>query len=168
MTIKISESRLKQMIASAVAKHFKEKDIRNAKPNERPKLRRFGKEGTDDEVKQALLDAEDVRIVNAEDTSEDKPDNNTSWREYWEEKTGKKLEDLLPEKNGKFLCPGYEHHKEDDGYVDPEKICGCHVQKVNAQGEIVDDAMYITPMCSGCNKRINDVFKVGRKALVKR
>ncbi len=129
------------------------------------RLKRFNES---EDIQQALLDAEDVRIVNAEDTADDHPDNNSSWREYWEEETGVKLEDILPEKNGKFLCPGHEHHKEDDGYVDPEKICGCHVQKVNAKGEVIDKNLYITPMCSGCNKRINDIFKVGRKALVKR
>lgn len=132
------------------------------------KLKRFSDVLKERDMEHALLDEENVRIVNAEDTSDDKPEDNPSWRDYWEEKTGKKLEDLLPEKNGKFLCPGYEHHKNDNGYVEAKDICGCHVQKVDANGNIIDDTMYIIPMCKGCNKRINDVFKVGKKALVKR
>ena len=72
------------------------------------------------------------------------------------------------QKNGKFLCPGYEHHDKGDGYVDPDKICGCHVQKADEKGNVIDKTIYITPMCSGCNNRINDVFKVGQKALRKR
>ncbi len=78
-----------------------------------------------------------------------------------------KLEDILKEKDGKFLCPGYEHHDKDDGYVKADKICGCHVQRADAQGNVIDDTMYITPMCSSCNQR-NDVFQIGKKAIVKR
>lgn len=109
---------------------------------------------------------ESVRIINVAGTSKNKPDNTKSWKEYWEKETGVKLEDVLPQKNGKFLCPAHNHHQNDDGYVPAAQMCGCHVKKVNAQGAIIDNTMYITPMCSGCNKR-NDVFKVGRKALVK-
>lgn len=120
-----------------------------------------------EKLRQALLQEEGVRIVNAVGTSGDHIDNKTPWRAFWEKKTGKKLEDLLPQKNGKFLCPGHTHHTNDDGYVDEKDICGCHVKKSDANGKIIDNTMYITPMCKGCNKR-NDVFKVGDRALVKR
>lgn len=123
---------------------------------------------TKKDVKQALLQDEAVKIVNATGTYKDHADNNIPWREFWEKKTGVKLEDVLPEKDGKYLCPGHEHHDKDDGYVEPEKICGCHVNKTDAKGNIVDKTMYITPMCSGCNKRINDIFKIGKRALAKR
>ncbi len=167
MKIKIKKSKLSQMIKNSVLQFLNKEDIRK---NEQTKFkpRRFVEEKKQEsEVKDALLEEENVKIINADGTSGDEPNNSKSWKEYWEKEKGVKLEDILPEKNGKFLCPGHEHHEEDDGYVEPEKICGCHVQKVDADGNIIDDTMYITPMCSGCNKR-NDAFKVGKKALVKR
>ena len=30
-----------------------------------------------------------IKVVNAEDTSDDHPDNETSWREYWDKKVNK-------------------------------------------------------------------------------
>lgn len=109
-----------------------------------------------------------IRVVNVKGTSDDEhPENTITWKEYWEKETGVKLEDVLPKKDGKYLCPGHEHHDKDDGYVEPEKICGCHVKKVNSKGRVIDKTMYITPMCSGCNQR-KDIFKIGERALVKR
>lgn len=161
---------------NSVAKTLDEKDIRKKVKNDKISLRRFaeGKEAKEEkadkeEMKKALLQDEDVKIVNADGTSGDHTDNDTPWRDFWEKETGVKLEEILDEKGGKFLCPGYEHHKNgSDKYVEPEKICGCHVQKADAKGNIIDETMYITPMCSGCNKRTNDIFKVGKAALVKR
>ena len=75
-----------------------------------------------------------IRIVNADGTKDDHPENTTMWKAYWEQEMCVKFEDILKEKDGKFLCPGYEHHDKDDGYVKADKICGCHVQRADAQG----------------------------------
>lgn len=108
-----------------------------------------------------------AKIINANDTSEDHPDNETSWREYWENKTGKKLDELLREKDGKYRCPCYKYHEEgDDGYVDMEDICGCHVQEFNENGIVRSSTMYIVPMCRGCNKR-KDILKIQKNLLLK-
>jgi len=107
-----------------------------------------------------------VRVINAEDTADEKPDNETSWREYWENRTGKNLDDLLKKKGKKYLCPCYKHHDKDDGYVEMKDICGCHVQEATENGDIKNKTMYIVPMCRGCNKR-NDTFRIPSKYLVK-
>ena len=172
MTIRIKESKLREMIKNSVLKNLGIEDI---KKDEQPrKLRRFAEKKQDkeeaakEEVAQALQAESGVKIVNAEGTTDDHPENTTTWKEIWEEETGVSLEEILDEKDGKFLCPGHEHHKKgDDGYVEAKDICGCHVQKADANGNIIDDTMYITPMCKGCNQR-NDVFKVGDRALVNR
>lgn len=53
-------------------------------------------------LQHALLQEYDVRIVNAEDTQDDHPENTTTWKAFWEEETGKKIEELLPEKMVNF------------------------------------------------------------------
>jgi hypothetical protein len=108
-----------------------------------------------------------IKVVNAEDTSDDHPDNETSWREYWENRTGKDLDTLLNKKGNKYQCPCYNHHdKGDDGYVEMKDICGCHVQEVKENGDIKNQNMYIVPMCRGCNKR-KDVFNIPRRLIIK-
>ena len=108
-----------------------------------------------------------VKVVNAEDTGDDKPDNETSWREYWENRTGKDLDNILNKMCNKYQCPGHNHHdKEDDGYVEMKDICGCHVQEVKENGDLKNQNMYIVPMCRGCNKR-KDVFYIPRGLIIK-
>ena len=108
-----------------------------------------------------------VKIINAEGTSDDEHlDNTTTWKEYWEKRTGMALKDILPQKGNKYQCPTHSHHEEgDDGYVEEGEICGCHVQIVDANGEVDDTKMFIAPMCSGCNQR-KDIFRLPKKALV--
>lgn len=112
------------------------------------------------------LNSESVQIVNAVGTSDDEhPDNVTTWKEYWEKRTGKNLDEILPKKGEKYLCPTHSHHKNgDDGYVPARQICGCHVQIVKGR-KIDRHKMYIVPMCSGCNKR-KDIFKLHKMVLV--
>ena len=108
-----------------------------------------------------------VKVVNAEGTGDERPDNETSWRKYWENRTGKDLDSLLKKKGNRYQCPCHNHHdKGDDGYVEMEDICGCHVQEVKENGELKNQDMYIVPMCKGCNKR-NDIFKIPREFIIK-
>lgn len=113
------------------------------------------------------LNSKSVQIINAEGTSDDEhPENTTTWKDYWEKKTGKQLDEILPKKGNKYRCPTYTHHKEgDDGYVSARQICGCHVQIVGGDKKQERNRMYITPMCSGCNQR-KDIFKLPINALV--
>lgn len=113
------------------------------------------------------LNSQSVRIVNAEGTTDDEhPDNTTTWKEYWEKRTGVELDKLLPKKGDKYLCPTHSHHeKGDDGYVEAREICGCHVHIVDANGRVDKKKMFIAPMCSGCNQR-NEIFKLPKEALV--
>ena len=119
-----------------------------------------------DYVNESQRTSSSVRVVNAEGTGGEKPDNETSWRKYWEDRTGKNLDDLLPSRKGKYQCPCHDHHeKGDDGYVEMNDICGCHMQKVTKEGKQISTKMFIAPMCRGCNKR-KDIFDMPKKFLI--
>ena len=122
--------------------------------------------GLQEYIAESLKPNSSVRVVNAEGTGEDHPDNETSWREYWENRTEKDLDELLPNRNGKYQCPCHAHHEEgDDGYVEMKDICGCHMQMVTKEGKLISKKMYIAPMCRGCNKR-TDIFVLPKKFLI--
>jgi hypothetical protein len=108
-----------------------------------------------------------VKVVNAEGTGDEKTDNGIPWRNYWEDCTGKNLDTLLRKEGNKYLCPCHNYHDQgDDGYVEMEDICGCHVQQVKENGDLKDNHMYIVPMCRGCNKR-NKTFRIPKYLILK-
>ena len=108
-----------------------------------------------------------VKIVNAEDTQDQHPDNDISWREYWEAQTGYDLDEYLYKRGNKYRCPCYKYHKKGEKrYVDMKDICGCHVHLCKETGARINQDMYIVPMCRGCNKR-KGVFSLPSRLLYK-
>ena len=119
------------------------------------------------EIYEKSLPSTCIKIVNVEDTEDEHPDNETSWREYWETHTGGDLDKLLYKKGNKYRCPCYKYHEKGDKiFVGMKDICGCHVHECKENGVEIKDRMYIVPMCRGCNKRKN-IFSISRKLLLK-
>lgn len=94
-----------------------------------------------------------VLVKNASNTADLQPPYPYStWIEYWEGKSGIKLD-----ANTKYNCPAGDckntcYRKDFDG---------CHVQKVSDYTH----KMYIIPLCSSCNQR-TDYFFVDENLLV--
>ena len=92
-------------------------------------------------------------VKNASNTADLQPPYPYStWIEYWEGKSGIKLD-----ANTKYNCPAGDcknacYRKDFDG---------CHVQKVSDYTH----KMYIIPLCSSCNQR-TDYFFVDENLLV--
>ena len=94
-----------------------------------------------------------VLIKNASNTADLQPPYPYgTWIEYWEGKSGNKLNAYK-----KYECPA----EDCSNACYREDFDGCHVQKV------FDDThkMYIIPLCSSCNHR-NDYFFVEENLLV--
>lgn len=61
----------------------------------------------------------------------------SSWKDYWEHRTGKKA----------FCCGAYGCGERDD-------LVGAHVKICGSVG------IYITPLCKGCNNKRDEWFLV--------
>ena len=72
-----------------------------------------------------------------------------SWLQYWEGKTGNRIEP-----NTLYRCPGCGKS------ITRENFDGCHVQKLN----VLDKKWYIVPLCDSCNHR-TDAFSVNGELL---
>lgn len=87
-----------------------------------------------------------IRVKNLHHTSNRVPDGYSSWKDYWEKKTGRKWPRLCSHEG----C--YE-----------EAVVGAHVKKVNSN----DNRWYIVPLCSTHNSFYYDVeFWVNESDLV--
>lgn len=62
------------------------------------------------------------------------PNGYSSWLEYWEDKTGKKVS----------ICGASGCNNKD--------LVGAHVQKANS----TDKSWYVTPLCRSCNGRTDE------------
>ena len=80
------------------------------------------------------------------------PYPHNTWIEYWEEKSGTRLDVFQ-----KYECPA-EGCKN---VCTRAELDGCHVQKVVHN----TNTIYIVPLCSGCNHR-TDYFYVDENLLV--
>lgn len=80
-----------------------------------------------------------VNVKNLNGTSGRLPDGASSWKEYWENETGRKF--------GRCSCKGCGNTAE----------VGAHVQKSNSS----DRKWYIVPLCKGDNNKSSDeIFEV--------
>ena len=84
-----------------------------------------------------------VKVKNLHSTSDRKPKNYSSWKEFWKAKKG-----YWPNECSAGDCSG-------------SADVGAHVKKVNSD----DNKWYIVPLCSGCNNR-TDEFNVPEFRLV--
>ena len=84
-----------------------------------------------------------VKVKNLHNTSDRKPKNYSTWKEFWEAKK----------------CYWPDDCSASDCNASAE--VGAHVKKVGSS----DNSWYIVPLCSGCNKR-NDEFEVPEYRLV--
>ena len=78
-----------------------------------------------------------------------KPKEGTSWREFWEIRTGIKL-------GITYTCPSCGKK------VWFSQIDGCHVQKSRS----TDNDWYIVPLCDSCNHKEGEIF-IADKPLAK-
>ena len=87
-----------------------------------------------------------VKVKNLHHTSDNVPDGYSSWKDYWEAKTGRKW----PRYCDVYGCPN-------------EAVVGAHVKKVGSY----DNKWYIVPLCGQHNSYHNeDEFWVNENDLV--